>query len=231
MSKTFDFVSGEVLLFDKPKGWTSFDVVNKVRNMIGGVKVGHAGTLDPLATGLLILCTGNRTKDISIIQDADKAYVADVVLGATTSSYDAEFPPGNLQPADHLTEAEVQLALRQFVGVIQQQPPSFSAVKVGGRRAYKLARAGKEVSLNPRTVRIDEIQLLEMSTIPEHQVRLTLVVRCSKGTYIRSLAHDLGQQLGVGGYLADLRRTAIGSYRVEDAWTLEAFAVALAPRH
>lgn len=223
----YDFARGEVLLLDKPLGWTSFDLVNRVRRLIGGIKVGHAGTLDPLATGLLILCTGAATRTIAQIQDTDKTYLADICLGATTPSYDAEFPPENRCSADYLTPDELEAALGAFRGPILQVPPAFSAVKQQGKRAYALARAGKPVELPPRPVEIFALVVHGSSPTPEGQLRVALEVRCSKGTYIRSLAHDLGQALGVGGYLAGLVRTGIGPHRLADALTLEAFAQSL----
>jgi tRNA pseudouridine55 synthase len=213
-----DFEAGEVILIDKPKHWTSFDVVAKIRNHLKLSKIGHAGTLDPLASGLLILCTGKRTKDINGIQDADKTYVAEITLGAVTDSYDAECEPHDQKPTDHLTEADVKAALAQFVGTIQQVPPTFSAIKVDGKRAYKLARKGKAPTLEPRSITIHALSLLAMQGPV-----LIVQVHCQKGTYIRSLAHDLGQHLGVGAYLSGLVRTAIGDYPLSDAMSLEAF--------
>ncbi|MDX2061830.1 MAG: tRNA pseudouridine(55) synthase TruB [Bacteroidia bacterium] len=223
----WDFASGEVLLFDKPKGWTSFDVVNRVRRLIGGVKVGHAGTLDPLATGLLILCTGAKTKEIDQIQGQDKVYLAAVRLGATTASYDLEQPLENVQDASGVRQEAVLAALAAFRGPILQTPPAHSAIRLGGKRAYELARKGKDVAVAPRPVTVHGLELLEYQVLEDTSVHLLLSVHCSKGTYIRSLAHDLGQALGVGGYLADLCRTQIGPYRLADAWTLEGFAQAL----
>jgi tRNA pseudouridine55 synthase len=213
-----DFEAGEIILIDKPKHWTSFDVVAKIRNHLKLSKIGHAGTLDPLASGLLILCTGKRTKDINSIQDADKTYVAEITLGAITDSYDAECEPRDPKPTDHLTEADILAALAQFVGTIQQVPPTFSAIKVDGKRAYKLARKGKAPTLEPRSITIHALNLLATQGPV-----LTVQVHCQKGTYIRSLAHDLGQHLGVGAYLSGLVRTAIGDYPLSDAMSLEAF--------
>lgn len=216
-----DFIAGQTLLFDKPKGWTSFDVVKKVRNTIRIKKVGHAGTLDPLATGLLILCTGKHTKTIEQIQGQEKEYEVVFKLGATTASYDAEQPEENLMPADHLTAADLEAAMQAFRGSIEQVPPIFSAVKVDGQRAYKAARAGKEIRLRSRAVHVYAFELMDAPS-PEPTIWAARI-RCSKGTYIRSLVHDLGQALGVGGYIQDLRRTRIGDYQVADAWQVEAF--------
>lgn len=220
----FDFAAGETLLFDKPKGWSSFDLVKKVRNMIHFKKIGHAGTLDPLATGLMILCTGKHTKTIDTVQAKEKEYEAVIRLGATTQSYDSEHPEENITDVSHLTEAIIAAAMKDFEGEIQQVPPIFSAVQVDGKRAYALARKGKEVTLTPRSVHIYAYKIIDYVS-PAH---FTVHIRCSKGTYIRSLAHDLGQKLGVGGYLLALKRTKIGNFDLKDAWTLEAFQEELA---
>lgn len=215
-----DFQAGQTLLFDKPKGWTSFDVVKKVRSTIRIKKVGHAGTLDPLATGLLILCTGKHTKQIQGIQDAEKEYETVFKLGATTASYDAELPEENLKDASHITIEAIEAALHNFRGAITQIPPIYSAVKVDGQRAYKAARKGKEIKLRERFVDVYEFELIDRGLeAPFFAAR----IRCSKGTYIRSLAHDLGQALGVGAYTAELKRTRIGENKLEDAWRLEDF--------
>jgi tRNA pseudouridine55 synthase len=211
-----DFEAGTVLLIDKPKGWTSFDVVKKLKGITRAKKIGHAGTLDPLATGLLVVCTGKLTKSIQQIQDADKEYLVDFKLGATTPSYDAEFPPENIQDASHITLADVQAVLPAFVGEVAQVPPVYSAVKIDGERAYKAARAGRSIEMRSRTVRIDAITLLSLE---DGVVRAQ--VNCGKGTYIRSLAHDIGQALGVGAYCLELRRTRIGLHHVDAAWTLD----------
>ncbi|MFT5917497.1 MAG: tRNA pseudouridine55 synthase [Bacteroidia bacterium] len=213
--KKFDFAAGEVLLVDKPLEWTSFNVVSKVRGAIRLKKIGHAGTLDPLATGLLILCTGKMTKQINTYQDLPKQYTGTITLGATTASYDLESEPENQQEFSHLTEAEILKTTAQFIGEIEQTPPIFSAVKVDGKRAYKLARAGKEVKIKTRMVTIHGFEITKID-LPNVEFK----VDCSKGTYIRSLANDFGASLGVGGYLSALRRTAIGEFRVEDAWEL-----------
>lgn len=216
-----DFQAGEVLLFDKPYGWSSFDVVRKVRNLIRIKKVGHAGTLDPLATGLLILCTGRATKTIESIQGQEKGYEALIRFGATTASYDAEQPEENVQDTSHLTQAQIEAALQAFVGEIEQVPPAYSAVKVDGKRAYKAAREGKPIELRRRSVQVYEFVLLEQ--VEQEPSCWRVRIRCSKGTYIRSLAHDLGQALGVGAYLRGLTRTRIGDYQLEDAWSVSEF--------
>lgn len=207
-----DFAAGQVILIDKPLSWTSFDVVAKLRNGLKVKKIGHAGTLDPLATGLLILCTGAYTKKINEIQDAEKEYIAEVTLGAVTDTYDAEGEPHPVASPDHLTSDDLEQALQPFRGPIMQLPPVYSALKVGGKRAYDLARSGQAPELQPRPVTIYSLTLVSWQA----PVAI-LQVQCSKGTYIRSLAHDLGQALGTGAYLSGLRRTAIGAYRVADA--------------
>lgn len=225
-----DFQSGTVLLFNKPLNWTSFDVVNKVRWLlkrhlgVKKLKVGHAGTLDPRATGLLVVCTGQATKRLESLQADDKAYTATVKLGARTASYDAEQPEEDHRDTGHLTQAVLEAALEDFRGEIQQVPPVFSAVQVGGKRAYVAARAGEAVELRPRTVTIHELQLTRFGSPSDFDLHVV----CSKGTYIRSLAHDLGQALGVGGYLTALHRTRSGNFTVQNAWTLGDFEAALA---
>lgn len=214
----YDFEAGEVIGIDKPLDWTSFDVVRKVRNTIGVKKVGHAGTLDPLATGLLIICTGKATKSINTIQELPKTYSCTLVLGKTTPSVDLETAFDSETPADHITEEQVEEILPKFTGSIQQVPPVFSAIKVDGKRAYESARQNKEVKLEPRTVHVYSLRVLKMK-LPE----VSLEVVCSKGTYIRSLVRDIGASLGVGAYLSALRREAIGSYDVKDAFTIDEF--------
>lgn len=216
-----DFLSGQTLLFDKPAGWSSFDVVRKVRNLIRIKKVGHAGTLDPLATGLLIICTGRATKTIESIQGQEKEYEALIRFGATTASYDAEQPEENVQEVNHLDGAQIEEAMEAFRGDIEQVPPAYSAVKVAGKRAYQAARKGQAIELKSRQVQIYEFTLLDQDQTNPSCWRAC--IRCSKGTYIRSLAHDLGQALGTGAYLKGLRRTRIGEYRVEDAWQVDQF--------
>ena len=219
-----DFLAGQTLLFNKPKGWTSFDVVKKVRGTIRIKKVGHAGTLDPLATGLLIICTGKHTKTINGIQEQEKEYETIFKLGATTPSYDAEFPEENITDASHITAEEVKVTMTQFQGEVTQIPPVFSAVKVDGQRAYKAARKGKKIELRPRQIQVYEFSLMDMELPPAH---FAARIRCSKGTYIRTLVHDLGQKLGVGAYIRELKRTRIGDYRLEDAWEIADFVGAI----
>ncbi len=219
-----DFQEGVVLAFDKPYRWTSFDVVGKVRWLlcrhlgIKKLKVGHAGTLDPLATGVLIVCTGRATKRIEELQSGTKEYLATIRLGATTPSYDLEKPIDATYPTEHITRDMVQEVLERFKGTIEQVPPTFSACKVDGKRAYKMARNGDEVELKPKTLTIDEIELTDCS-LPDITVRVV----CSKGTYIRALARDIGQALDSGGHLIALRRTRVGDYRVEDCLNPEKF--------
>ncbi len=220
MTMTPESPEGYVWLIDKPQGWTSFDVVNKIRHVTRLKKVGHAGTLDPLATGLLILCGGKMTKQIDQIQGQEKEYICTVKLGVTTASYDAEQPEENIQPVDHITAVAVAQALVAFRGDIEQVPPIFSAVKVDGKRAYKSAREGKSIEMPPRKVTISELELVRY----EGPEKVELRIVCSKGTYIRSLARDLGDALGVGGYLSSLRRTRIGAYQVTDALTVDHFS-------
>jgi tRNA pseudouridine55 synthase len=211
------FETGQVLLIDKPLHWTSFDVVRKVRNLVRTKKVGHAGTLDPLATGLLIVCTGKFTKRINEYMAQEKEYTGSFTLGAVTPTYDLESEPQDHKNYDHLTEADVYAATTAFIGDIQQLPPAHSAIKVEGKRLYELARKGKEVKLEPRNVRISAF---EITAIELPVVRFRVV--CSTGTYIRSLAHDFGIALNCGGYLSGLRRTRIGPFTVNDAMNMEA---------
>jgi len=254
---------GRILYIDKPYRWTSFDVVNKVRWLLckhlgtKKLKVGHAGTLDPLATGVMIVCTGRATKRIDELQAHTKEYVATLCLGATTPSFDLEHPIDATYPTEHITRQRVEEVLKTFLGPIQQIPPTFSAVKVDGKRAYDLARKEKEVELKPKLLVIDEIELVEYrsgsdtpsmpmsvekASIPRTAMRnkafltspaapanydaypsITIRVVCSKGTYIRALARDIGQALGSGAHLTALRRTRIGDVRVEDCTTMDAF--------
>lgn len=212
-----DFEAGEILLVDKPLGWSSFDAVAKVRNTIRTKKVGHAGTLDPMATGLLVLCTGKKTKLIEQIQAGAKTYEALLRLGAATPCYDAELPPTGFVDASHITAGQLEAVFPQFIGTVWQRPPAHSAVKIGGKRAYDLARSGKDPEPEPRQVQIHRIELLEMGV---EGLFAHIRVHCGKGVYIRTLAHDIGQALGVGAYLAGLRRTEIAPYSVADAWTI-----------
>lgn len=213
-----------VLYFDKPLGWTSFNLVNRVRGVLSrhlGVKklkVGHAGTLDPLATGVMILCTGKNTKLIESFQYQTKEYIATIRLGATTPSFDLETEIDAEYPTEHITEEFVKTTLSKFIGEIQQIPPKYSAIKINGKRAYEYARKGDEVELKPKTLVIDEIELLEYK-MPEIVVRVV----CSKGTYIRALARDIGEALNSGGHLTALRRTRIGDIKVEDCLQYDDF--------
>ena len=207
---------GVVLLLDKPLTWTSFDVVRKVKNALRVKKIGHAGTLDPLATGLLILCTGRKTKEIDLIQAQEKEYTGTFRLGETTPSFDLETAVDLVRPYAHLTDAEITAATRPFIGTIQQTPPLFSAVKIDGQRAYELARKGLAAEIKAKTVEITAFELTRIA-LPEIDFRVV----CSKGTYIRSLTRDLGAALGCGAHLTRLVRTRIGAYRVEDAFSLE----------
>lgn len=263
-----NFQAGEILYIDKPYRWTSFDVVNKVRWLLcrrlgtKKLKVGHAGTLDPLATGVMIVCTGRATKRIDELQAGTKEYIATLRLGATTPSFDLEHEIDAYYPTDHITREQVENVLKQFLGRIEQVPPAYSAVKVDGKRAYDLARKEKDVELKPKVLVIDEIELLEYSvqendsaplptspmgeagsgSLPRTGMRnkafltspatpsdtesypyITIRVVCSKGTYIRALARDIGQALGSGAHLTALRRTRVGEATVEDCLSMEAF--------
>ena len=221
-----DFKSGTILSFDKPLEWTSFGLVNKVRYLLckhigeKKLKVGHAGTLDPLATGVLIICTGKATKQIDTLQAKTKEYVATLQLGATTPSFDLETEVDATYPTAHITEEKVKEALTRFIGRIEQVPPSYSACKVDGKRAYDLARQGKEVELKAKVLVIDEIELQDFNS---SSMQATIRVVCSKGTYIRALARDIGLALESGAHLTALRRTRIGDYKVEDCHTLDTF--------
>lgn len=219
-----DFKKGEILCLDKPYGWTSFGLVAKVRYAlckklgVKKLKVGHAGTLDPLATGVLILCTGKATKRISELQAHTKEYIATLRLGATTPSFDLEKPVDATYPTEHITRELVEETLQKFIGEIYQVPPVFSACKVNGDRAYDLARKGETVELQPKLLVIDELELLRCD-LPDLEIRVV----CSKGTYIRALARDIGEALHSGAHLTALRRTRVGEIRVEDCLQLEAF--------
>ncbi|HSZ71026.1 MAG TPA: tRNA pseudouridine(55) synthase TruB [Cytophagaceae bacterium] len=209
---------GTILLIDKPLTWTSFDVVRKIRNLTKIKKTGHAGTLDPLATGLLIVCQGKATKKIEAIQNAEKEYTGTIHLGSTTASYDLESEPTPQQDVSHLTFELIQAHASKFIGFIDQVPPIFSAIKVDGKRSYDLARQGLEPELKSRRIEIKAFDITHFD-LPV----ITFRVACSKGTYIRSLAHDLGQSIGVGAYLKSLRRTKIGNYSVDHALTPDQF--------
>jgi tRNA pseudouridine55 synthase len=212
----YNFEAGEVLLVNKPLDWTSFDVVKKVRNTLRVKKIGHAGTLDPLATGLLILCTGKFTKRIDEIQGQEKEYTGTITIGQTTPSYDLETPVSEAKDISHLSADNLYEAAASFVGTIEQIPPIYSAVWVEGKRAYDLARGGKTVEIKPRSV---TIKAFDITSIEGAVVSFRVV--CTKGTYIRSLAHDFGQQLGVGAHLSSLVRTRIGEYKLADSLTIE----------
>lgn len=211
------FQEGCTLLVDKPLGWTSFDVIKKLRNTIKVKKIGHAGTLDPLATGLLIVCTGRNTKKIETYQNLNKTYTGTISLGKTTPSFDLETDFDSEQEVDGITETQIHTVAETFLGQQQQIPPKYSAIKVDGERSYKHARKQKEVKLEPRTIHIHEFAITKVE-LPE----VYFSISCSKGTYIRTIAHDFGQKLGVGGHLSALRRTAIGEHEVQKAWELEA---------
>ena len=210
------YLEGKVLLIDKPLKWTSFDMVKKVRWLTKIMKVGHAGTLDPLATGLLIICTGKYTKQINDYMGMPKEYTGSMVLGATTASYDLEQEPENFKSIEAITELAIQEATKQFIGTILQMPPQHSAIKKDGKRLYESARQGIEVKVDPRQITIQEFEITKVN-LPNIEFR----VLCSTGTYIRSLVHDFGQALGVGAYMSGLRRTKIGTFNVEDAMQWE----------
>jgi tRNA pseudouridine55 synthase len=219
-----NFFEGEVLLFNKPKDWTSFDVVNKVRNVIRRkygkkLKVGHAGTLDPLATGLLIVCTGKMTKRINEFSGLDKEYIATINFGATTPSYDKETQINKEYSKEHITSDILNNTLDTFLGRYQQTPPIYSAKKINGKKAYESARNGEDVKLKAVEVEFKEIEILD-TDLPDSAVIRLLV---SKGTYIRSFANDLGQKLNSGAYLSDLKRTKIGSFELKDAFDINYF--------
>lgn len=229
MNTAEDFQSGQVLLIDKPLTWTSFQAVNKLRweirqaFNIKKIKVGHAGTLDPLATGLLIICTGKMTKQINTFQGQDKEYTGTFVLGSTTPSYDLETKIDHTFPIDHISETSIHNATAQFIGDIEQYPPIFSALKKDGKRLYEYARAGEDVEIKPRTIQISEF---EITKIDKNNIHFRVV--CSKGTYIRSLAHDFGKALNSGAHLSVLRRTKIGDFDVNNAISPEDFIATLA---
>jgi tRNA pseudouridine55 synthase len=219
---TYNFEQGEVILIDKPLDWTSFDVVNKIKFALkkkyGKIKIGHSGTLDPKATGLLILCTGKKTKDIEAIQNADKVYTGSFFLGATTACFDTEKEPNQFFNISGITEDAIYDCAKTFVGEQKQFPPIHSAVKIDGKRAYDLARAGKEVAVKSKVITIKKFDITKIE-LPI----IDFYVECTKGTYIRSLANDFGARLNNGAYLQSLRRTKIGNYNVTDAFTVEDF--------
>lgn len=212
------YEEGQLLLIDKPLEWTSFNVITKIRSLINIRKVGHAGTLDPLATGLLIVCTGKFTKRINEYMAQEKEYTGTIVLGAVTETFDFESEPTGLKPTDHLTLEQIKLATAQFTGEIMQVPPMHSAIKKDGKRLYELARKGETIELQPRKL---FIKAFEITAIELPKVSFRVV--CSTGTYIRSLANDFGAALGCGGYLGGLRRTRIGRFHVKDSMSIEQF--------
>lgn len=222
------FEEGRILIFDKPAHWTSFDLVNKIRIMIRAafglrkIKVGHAGTLDPLATGLMIICTGPSTRRIEEFMGFEKEYTATIELGATTPSFDLETEIDDHFPVNHITEEMVTEMLKKFTGEQLQVPPLFSAKFIDGKRAYKFARKGQDIELEPVKVNIREIALLSFS-----QSRISIRMVCGKGTYIRAFARDLGKSLNSGAYISELRRTATGPYKIEEAMDLEKFRLFL----
>ena len=216
------FEEGKVLLINKPLRWTSFDAVRKIRNLIRIKKVGHAGTLDPLATGLLIICTGKYTKRINEYMAQDKEYTGTFTLGATTPTYDLESEPENIKTTDFINEEMLKSTTMQFKGEVMQVPPAHSAIKVDGKRVYELARQGKEVKLDPRKITIKEFEITNVEMPVVH-----FKVVCSTGTYIRSLANDFGAALGCGAYLSSLCRTRIGSFLLDDAMSIEEFEASI----
>ncbi len=217
-----DYISGEILVIDKPYGWTSFDAVKRLRGAVQRrlnakrFKVGHAGTLDPLATGVLLVCTGRATKRIAELQEGMKEYVAEITFGATTPSYDLEKEIDATYPWEHITPELIAETLPKFQGHLMQVPPVFSAVKVDGKRAYNYARKGKEVEIKAKPLEIKELEVLDWEA-----PKLTLRVLCSKGTYIRALARDLGEAMNSGAHLTALRRTRVGEYTINDAMSLD----------
>lgn len=220
--KKYDFKAGATLLVNKPLDWTSFDVVNKIRwalrnrLQIKKIKVGHAGTLDPKATGLLIICTGKFTKKLDTFQGMGKTYTGTIKLGATTPSFDVETEEDAIYPTEHINDLLLDKTREEFIGPLEQYPPMFSAIKVDGQPLYKLARQGKKIEVKPRPVIIYDFEFRRVE-MPE----VDFEVSCSKGTYIRSLAYDFGKLLGSGGYLTKLCRTQIGTHQLADAWNLE----------
>lgn len=223
-----NFQEGEIICIDKPYRMSSFGALAHVRYLISKrlgvkrVKTGHAGTLDPLATGVLILCTGKATKRIDELQQHTKEYTATLQLGATTPSYDMEHEVDQTYPTEHITRELIAETLPKFIGTIEQIPPEYSACKVDGKRAYELMRKGKDVELKPKTLQIDDIELQDFN---EENMQMTIRVVCGKGTYIRALARDIGKALGSGAYLTALRRTRVGDIRVEDCIKMDDFSL------
>ena len=219
-----DFITGEIIYINKPLEWTSFDVVNRIRRVLcrtlkqKKLKVGHAGTLDPLATGVMILCTGKSTKRIEELQAGVKEYIATLQLGATTPSYDLEHPIDATYPTEHITLQLIEETLKKFKGEIWQKPPIYSAVKIDGKRAFDYARKGEEVEIKPKLLVIDEIEILKFE-----EMQLTIRVVCSKGTYIRALARDIGEALNSGAHLIALQRTRVGNVTLSQCYEIEEF--------
>ena len=219
-----DFLDGQILLINKPLGWTSFDVVKKIKNLIRTkyslkkIKVGHAGTLDPLATGLLVVCTGKFTKLISKIQGQEKTYIGTVTLGGTTPSYDLETKVDNNYETAHITEELIKETTTHFIGEIDQKPPIFSALKKGGERLYEKARRGEAIEIESRKITVKKFTITNIENLD-----VNFEIKCSKGTYIRSIAHDFGAALNSGGHLTKLCRTSIGEYQLSDAIDVENF--------
>ncbi|HET6993153.1 MAG TPA: tRNA pseudouridine(55) synthase TruB [Bacteroidia bacterium] len=226
-----EFITGKILLIDKPLTWTSFDAVNKIRWQLKNrlkqkLKVGHAGTLDPLATGLLVICTGKFTKRIDEFQGQEKEYTGTFIIGATTPSSDLEREIDFRFPTDHITDELIYNTTKQFIGEIDQSPPLFSAINVDGKRAYEMARKGDETILPTRKVEIREFEIRNIRKL-ENLIAVEFRISCGKGTYIRSLARDFGKALNSGAYLGSLRRTRIGEFRIEDAMSIEGFVKSL----
>ena len=219
-----DFISGKLILIDKEKEWSSFDVVNKIRNAIKKkfsikkIKVGHAGTLDPLATGLLILCTGKMTKKIGNLSILRKRYLGTITLGATTPSYDCETAINNTYPTSHITEKLIKSNINNFIGIISQKPPIYSAIKKDGKRLYMYARAGEKVEINSR-----KIEIFDFNIVKINMPNIDFEISCSKGTYIRSIANDFGENLNSGAYLSNLKRTEIGDFKITNASKVDEF--------
>ena len=219
-----DFLKGALILLDKPKGWTSFDAVNKIRYALKSrynikkIKVGHSGTLDPMATGLLLICTGGWTKELHQLQGLDKTYIAEITLGIETDSYDAEGEVISQLPVPDLSMEGIKEIFKSFTGEFLQIPPVYSAIKKEGKPLYQLARAGKQVKPEPRQVTVFEIRLLKFESS-----NLTLHIHCGSGFYVRSLAHDIGEKLGCGAHLSALSRIKVGNYDLDHAWSMDSF--------
>lgn len=218
IDSNINFNEGYTLLIDKKLDWTSFDVVRKIRNITKSKKVGHAGTLDPLASGLLIICTGKHTKKINEFLNLDKTYTGRFVIGSTTPSHDLETEIENTKSISGINKNEVEKIVNSFLGIQLQRPPKYSAVKIDGKRAYELARKEQDVKIKEKEIKINEFKILNFSSPV-----IEFYISCSKGTYIRSLARDIGLKLGCGAYLSELRRTKIGNFDVDDASTIEEF--------